>query len=54
MQIQKQGNIPLPQKFNQLIILTPVKDSNDHYFIELPSKTAVIFLVFIAKELHIF
>lgn len=38
MQMQKQGNIPLPQEFNQFTILTPVKDSNDHCYIEVPSK----------------
>lgn len=46
MQIQKQGNILLPQEFNQLIILTAVKNSNDGYFTEVSSKTYIIFLVF--------
>lgn len=46
MQIQKQGNILLPQECKQLIILTAVKTSNDGYFVEMPSKTYIILLVF--------
>lgn len=45
-QIQKQGNILLPQECKQLIILTAVKTSNDGYFVEMPSKTYIILLVF--------
>jgi len=46
LQTQKQGNTLPPQELNQLIILTAVKNSNDGYFVEMPSKTYLTFLVF--------
>lgn len=54
MQIQKQGNILLPQEFHQLTILTAVKC--DHYFIRRTIKNFcdIFDVCFIAKELDIF
>lgn len=44
---QKEGDILLPQGFNQLIMLTAIKDSNDRYFAELPSKVYIAFFFFL-------